>query len=41
VCGYTTQEIDALPFPDYLDLLRYWGTNPPIHLLVKALFVKK
>jgi hypothetical protein len=41
VCGYTTPEIDAIPFPEYLALLSYWRKNPPIHLLVKALFTKQ
>jgi hypothetical protein len=40
VCGYTTAEIDALLFPEYLELLSYWRRNPPIHLLVKAIFSK-
>lgn len=35
VCGFTAAEIDALPFPDWLDLRRYWRKNPPVHLLVK------
>jgi len=34
-CGYTPLEIDALPFPAYLDLLKYWSRNPPAHLLLK------
>ena len=34
-CGYTPAEIDALPFPAYLDLLTYWRRNPPVHLLLK------
>ena len=34
-CGYTPAEIDALPFPAYLDLLAYWRRNPPAHMLLK------
>ncbi len=34
-CGFTPAEIDALPFPAYLDLLAYWRRNPPTHLLMK------
>jgi hypothetical protein len=34
-CGYTVAEIDALPFPAYLDLLSYWRRNPPAHTLLK------
>ena len=34
-CGYTPAEIDATPFPAYLDLLKYWQKNPPTHLLMK------
>jgi hypothetical protein len=34
-CGYTHDEIDALPFPAYLDLLAYWRRNPPAHMLLK------
>ena len=34
-CGYRVDEIDAMPFPAYLDLITYWTKNPPSHLLLK------
>jgi hypothetical protein len=35
-CGYTWPEIDAMPFPAYLELARYWQKCPPTHLLMKT-----
>ena len=32
--GYTTAQIDALFWQDYLDLLRYWQKHPPCHKLM-------
>ncbi len=34
--GWTFQELDASPWPDVLDLLEYWRTSPPVHVLVRA-----
>lgn len=39
-CGYTSAQIDAMPFPAYLDLVAYWHKNPPVHLLLKWVHVK-
>ncbi|MEN6634786.1 MAG: hypothetical protein ABFC56_02945, partial [Clostridiaceae bacterium] len=32
--GYTTAQIDALFWQDYIDLLRYWRKHPTCHTLM-------
>jgi hypothetical protein len=33
--GWTVQQIDATPWPDMVDLLRYLKLNPPMYLQYK------
>ena len=32
--GWTLPELNATPWPDVMDLLEYWASNPPLHRLV-------
>ena len=34
--GYTTEQIDALTWGDYVDLCNYWKIHPPTHILAAA-----
>ena len=35
------RELEATPGPDVLDLLNYWDTYPPVHILVRGFFESK
>ena len=35
-CGYTSDELDAMPMCDVLGLLRYWQHAPPAHEILAA-----
>jgi hypothetical protein len=36
VTQWTLEYIDALPFPDVIDLFTYWLDCPPTHLLLRG-----
>ncbi len=35
--GWTLPELEAIPWPEALDLLDYWAHNPPIHMAVQGM----
>lgn len=35
------RELEATPWPDVLELMAYWTTFPPVHVLVKNGFFKE
>jgi hypothetical protein len=39
--GYTLKEIDELTTDDTRKLFRYWQMNPPAHLILAAVHLKK
>lgn len=37
-CGYTSAEIDDMPFCDVLGLYAYWQDYPPVHEILKCVY---
>ena len=35
--GWTLPQLEAIPWPEALDLLDYWSRNPPIHMAVQGM----
>lgn len=35
--GWTPQQLDAAPWPDVVDLLKFWRSNPPLHVNLQRL----
>jgi hypothetical protein len=41
-CGFTPDQLDAMPMQDVLALLRYWQDAPPTHEILAAVYqIKK
>lgn len=34
--GWTVRQVDETPWPDIQDLINYWMSNPPLHLMLKG-----
>lgn len=39
--GWTVRELEETPWPQVTELLAYWKTFPPVHILVGNFFEKK
>ncbi|WP_158810118.1 hypothetical protein [Beijerinckia sp. L45] len=37
-CGFTPDQLDAMPMHDVLALLRYWWDAPPTHEILAAVY---